>query len=108
MAIFRLDTTLAKVKRLWYTADGAFEKGVWNYTDEEKKGYFLPQSENAVDQGFWRFGVVFRFECNAPFDVQEGDRLEINWKIYDVKATEPFKWITIHRVHCILVRSKNE
>lgn len=108
MGVFKLDTILAKVKRLWYTTDWAYKKSTYSLTGTEKRGYFVAQSENVQDQGFGKFWQVWKFECDYPFDVQASDILVIENVDYDVKATNRFTWKTLDRVRCILVKSTNE
>ena len=105
---FKLDTILAKIKTLTYTADWDYKKSVYWLSGVEKKWYFVAQSEYATDQGRWKYWQVFKFECDYPFPVKEADRLVIDETEYDVKATVRMTWRTIDRIKCILVKSNNE
>lgn len=106
--MFKLDTILAKVKRLTYTTTSWFKQWVYSLTGEQKKWYFVPQNENAPDQWFWKFWQVFKFECDNPFDVEESDRLVIDDVDYEVKAVARFTGASIDRIRCILIKSKND
>lgn len=105
---FKLDTILAKIKTLTYTTDAWYKKSVYGLSGEEKKWYFVAQSEYASDQGRGKYGQVFKFECDYPFAVKEADRLVIEGEEYDVKATVRMTGRTIDRIRCILVKSNNE
>jgi len=90
--MFNLDTISAQVKRLTYVTDWSFKKWTYASYGTAKKWYFVPQAENAQDQWFGKFGQVFKFECDAPFDVEDSDRLTINSIDYEVKAVARFTW----------------
>lgn len=109
MSIFKLDYYTATIKRLTYTTDASGnKKSSYSATWTTAKGYLSPASSNNQDVWLDRFGQVWNFECDYPFDVKESDILSIGWTDYQVKSFAHVKGIRIDRVRVVLVLPKNE
>lgn len=109
MSIFKLDYYTATVMRLAYTTDSnGNKKGTYQATEKTAKWYLSPSSPNNQDVWLNRFGQVWNFECDYPFDVKESDIVQINGTNYQVKSFARAKWIRIDRVRVVLVLPKNE
>lgn len=99
--MFKKDTKLATVSRLWYTTDTGYKKSWYTATWKSYLGHLKPIGiANGIDIN--NFGKEFEFHTDYNADIKESDQVTIDWTKYDVKGISKADGITFSRLVCLL------